>query len=186
MTEPRGPLIASYGAGCLGWLWPVLMVLFGAMVIAGLLASSAGSGPETIPLGERIIPGLMGLALVVWGVHLLRSAARRSVLIFENGFVCRDWRDRERFVPWERLRAVELRPYLFARPGPGLVWSTVVLVTEREDGSLDELTMGEEGTGWLLSWKPSPMVAALAERAGLQRYPQGCLWGGETWHRPPR
>lgn len=187
MSEARGPLLASHAPGCSGCLAAMLGLGGGGMFLAIALAPQAGGAAVVEDMATRVAMGVIGVLVLVMGVGAALRMAGQRVLIFENGFIYRDWRGRERFVPWERLQAIDLRPGLLAGLTVWLQWATVVLVIapEEEGGRPLELSMGGEGVGLLASKEPSPLVRDLADRAGLQRLPRGCLaLGGETWVRP--
>jgi len=183
----RGPLLASHAPGCSGCLLGLLGLGVGGLILGVAVSPEAGGAPLVEGLGTRVAAGIIGALALAMGVGAWLRTARQRVLVFENGFVHRDWRGRDRFVPWERLRAIELRRGMLAKVALVAESASVVLVVapEEEGGRPVELAMGGEAAGLLASKEPSPLVRELADRAGLQRRPRGCLsMGGETWIRP--
>lgn len=182
----RGRPLKVYQPSGLGCVGGFLLVVFGlGLTIAGLSSIFAEA-----PLGSDDLAahgGLtaMGLAGLATGVALSWQAFRTRLLIFDTGFVHRDWRGRERFVPWGRLEAIEIRTSFFAGSGLLSQCGSVVLVIGDDDGQREEILLKREATGLMTSNEPPEEIRELASRAGLERRREGLLsMTREAWRRP--
>lgn len=171
------------GGGCLlGFLLVLIGFGLGATGLASLIEEAPLDLDELGVYGGMLLAGVIVLAI---GAGLSWKAARTKLLIFENGFVRRDWRGRETFVPWERLEVIEVRTSFFSGMSLLMRYGYVVAVVRKADGSREEILLKREGTGLMASNEPSEEIREMTSRAGLQREGGGCLsMTEETWRRP--
>jgi hypothetical protein len=159
-----------------------IIVFFGlALIIAAgqwLMKSAPHEPVDALVLGGFL---LADAAVFGGGVALAVKAARHQLLVFENGFVLRDRRGRERFVRWERLRKLEVQSGLAGGSGPLVAW-----IDPKEEGSQPEkMILGTATEVGDPKEVDTPGIAAvLAEHAGLDAGPRGRLsWSGQRWTR---
>jgi hypothetical protein len=160
----------------------IVIALFGLFLSVPaltMLSSGAPHASADLPLPVGIL--LMSAIPFVGGIALAFKAARTRLLIFGNGFVLRDWRGRERFVPWEALRTLQLQS------GVGGGTGTLVAWVDAEDGEQrpEKLTIATGAGSVNTDDEGEDEIATdLAKRANLEAKPRGWLsWGGQVWRR---
>ena len=182
----RGRPLKVYGPAGGGCILGFLITLAGSGLVApGIAALTGGASPAREDLPVLVGTIVLGVAVLALGLFVSYRFLSESLLIFENGFVRRDWRGRERFVPWERLEAIEIRTSFLLGASLFLRYGTVVAVVRNAEGAREEIGIKPEATGALVSNEPSEEIRELASRAGLEQQPGGCMSGTQSaWRRP--
>ncbi|MFW5869207.1 MAG: hypothetical protein ACOCX2_15380 [Armatimonadota bacterium] len=178
----RGRLLHTFQPNGRGTAVGAIIAMFGLFMSVPALQMLDGGAPHDL----RDLPLPVGILLVstvpfFGGIALAVRSLRERVLVFESGFVLRDWRGRERFVPWERLRTLEVQSGMTGATGTLVAW-----IDPEESGARPEkLTLGTATEVGDPEEVDSPGIAAeLAKHADLHAGPRGWRsWSGQVWQR---
>ncbi len=178
----RGRLLHAFQPNERGAAAGAVIAMFGLfMSVPAVMMLTSGAPHE---LGDLALPaGILVVSAIPFfgGIALAVKSIRDRVLVFENGFVLRDWRGRERFVPWERLRTLEVQSGMTGATGTLVAW-----IDPEESGARPEkLTLGTATEVGDPEEVDSPGIAAeLAKHADLHAGPRGWRsWSGQVWQR---
>ena len=181
-STTHGRLLRVFQPNGRGVAAGVIITIFGlilAVPAVTMLDSGAPRGLDDLPLPVGIL--LVSAVPFFGGIVLAAKALRHRILVFESGFVLRDWRRRERFVPWKRLRTLEVQSGMTGATGTLVAWIDPEVPGDRSE----RIVLGTATEVGDPQGVDTPGVAAeLAKHADLEAGPQGWrAWSGQVWHR---
>ncbi len=185
MTAPRGELLGTLRVAQPDWLPGIIALVFGGGMVSAALVPDGFEGSAVEEIAVRAIAVLAGGLFIVLGVASIVRTIRQRLLVFENGLVFRNWRGEERFIPWDRLDAVDIRVTMIGLFTPYRAAAFLEVAGERGP---EEIHLGWDNVGLFshLPDKLDELAEVLARHTDLRYRPGGSLLvDAPRWDRAP-